>query len=299
MEAVNGKRIEIRHHRVHPELRRGARFVLEHPLHQRDMPVIDMAVGDNMHQLPGLQAGRDFAVATIAEALGSTPRTNGKMIVYADGTTLGTVGGGAAELQVTKDAVAQIKRGCNVLHHYNVGAETADDGMQCGGKLSVLIEVYRANPLLVVVGGGHVGRCLIRVAKQTGFDVLLFDDRPAEAVPESAALADRFIRVTDFAQDICAADVPAGAYFVICGHSHADDGIALKAALTKQAAYVGMLGSRRKMEALFTMLREQGVTEAQLAAVHTPIGLDLGGETPPEIAIAILAEILQVKNGLA
>ena len=95
------------------------------------------------------------------------------------------------------------------------------------------------------------------------------------------------------------ADVPAGAYFVICGHSHADDGIALKAALTKQAAYVGMLGSRRKMEALFTMLREQGVTEAQLAAVHTPIGLDLGGETPPEIAIAILAEILQVKNGLA
>ena len=72
-----------------------------------------------------------------------------------------------------------------------------------------------------------------------------------------------------------------------------------KAALTKQAAYVGMLGSRRKMEALFTMLREQGVTEAQLAAVHTPIGLDLGGETPPEIAIAILAEILQVKNGLA
>ena len=221
------------------------------------------------------------------------------MIVYADGTTLGTVGGGAAELQVTKDAVAQIKRGCNVLHHYNVGAETADDGMQCGGKLSVLIEVYRANPLLVVVGGGHVGRCLIRVAKQTGFDVLLFDDRPAEAVPESAALADRFIRVTDFARDICAADVPAGAYFVICGHSHADDGIALKAALTKQAAYVGMLGSRRKMEALFTMLREQGVTEAQLAAVHTPIGLDLGGETPPEIAIAILAEILQVKNGLA
>lgn len=250
-------------------------------------------------QLEARQAGRDFAVATIAEALGSTPRTNGKMIVYADGTTLGTVGGGAAELQVTKDAVAQIKRGCNVLHHYNVGAETADDGMQCGGKLSVLIEVYRANPLLVVVGGGHVGRCLIRVAKQTGFDVLLFDDRPAEAVPESAALADRFIRVTDFAQDICAADVPAGVYFVICGHSHADDGIALKAALTKQAAYVGMLGSRRKMEALFTMLREQGVTEAQLAAVHTPIGLDLGGETPPEIAIAILAEILQVKNGLA
>ena len=80
-------------------------------------------------QLEARQAGRDFAVATIAEALGSTPRTNGKMIVYADGTTLGTVGGGAAELQVTKDAVAQIKRGCNVLHHYNVGAETADDGM--------------------------------------------------------------------------------------------------------------------------------------------------------------------------
>ena len=177
--------------------------------------------------------------------------------------------------------MAQIERGCNVLHHYNVGAETADDGMQCGGKLSVLIEVYRANPLLVVVGGGHVGRCLIRVAKQTGFDVLLFRRPSGRGGAGIRGVGRPFYPGYGFcAGYLRSRGVPAGAYFVICGHSHADDGIALKAALTKQAAYVGMLGSRRKMEALFTMLREQGVTEAQLAAVHTPIGLDLGGADP-------------------
>ena len=171
------------------------------------------------------------------------------------------------------------------------------DGMACGGALQVFIEVYGTRPLLVVCGGGHVGTCVLRAAKLTGFELWLFDDRPQEAVAEAAALADRFFPVAgDFYEGIAAQAVSPGAFFVICGHSHTQDGEALHAALGKDAAYVGMLGSRRKIAALFERLRSLGVPQAQLDTVCTPIGFDLGGETPEELAIAILAQILLVKN---
>ena len=156
---------------------------------------------------------------------------------------------------------------------------------------------YGTRPLLVVCGGGHVGTCVLRAAKLTGFELWLFDDRPQEAVAEAAALADRFFPVAgDFYEGIAAQAVSPGAFFVICGHSHTQDGEALHAALGKDAAYVGMLGSRRKIAALFERLRSLGVPQAQLDTVCTPIGFDLGGETPEELAIAILAQILLVKN---
>ena len=227
-------------------------------------------------QLLARQQRTPYAVATIVEATGSTPRTEGKMLVYADGRSAGTIGGGLAELRAKKDAAS---------------------GMACGGALQVFIEVYGTRPLLVVCGGGHVGTCVLRAAKLTGFELWLFDDRPQEAVAEAAALADRFFPVAgDFYEGIAAQAVSPGAFFVICGHSHTQDGEALHAALGKDAAYVGMLGSRRKIAALFERLRSLGVPQAQLDTVCTPIGFDLGGETPEELAIAILAQILLVKN---
>ena len=142
-----------------------------------------------------------------------------------------------------------------------------------------------------------MGTCVLRAAKLTGFELWLFDDRPQEAVAEAAALADRFFPVAgDFYEGIAAQAISPGAFFVICGHSHTQDGEALHAALGKDASYVGMLGSRRKIAALFERLRSLGVPQAQLDTVCTPIGFDLGGETPEELAIAILAQILLVKN---
>ena len=124
------------------------------------------------------------------------------------------------------------------------------------------------------------------------FDIFGFD-----VIEKAAALADRFFPVAgDFYEGIAAQAVLPGAFFVICGHSHTQDGEALHAALGKDAAYVGMLGSRRKIAALFERLRSLGVPQAQLDTVCTPIGFDLGGETPEELAIAILAQILLVKN---
>lgn len=182
-------------------------------------------------QLLARQQRTPYVVATIVEATGSTPRTEGKMLVYADGRSAGTIGGGLAELRAKKDAADAIRCGKNRLVRYEVVPQAAASGMACGGALQVFIEVYGTRPLLVV-----------------------------------------------------------------CGHSHTQDGEALHAALGKDAAYVGMLGSRRKIAALFERLRSLGVPQAQLDTVCTPIGFDLGGETPEELAIAILAQILLVKN---
>lgn len=106
-----------------------------------------------------------------------------------------------------------------------------------------------------------------------------------------------FVRVEHIEHDILTAELPAGAFFVLCGHDHAVDGEALAAALQKSPRYIGMLASRRKIQSLFAKLKERGVTQEALDFVHTPIGLDLGGETPQELAVGILAQLLLVKNG--
>lgn len=248
-------------------------------------------------QLEARTQRRPYAVATIVEATGSTPRTEGKMLVYADSSSIGTIGGGIAELRAKKDAVEAIRSGKNALVHYEVVPQGAQAGMVCGGALQVFLEVWHVKPLLVVCGGGHVGTCVLRAAKLTGFELWLFDDRPAETIAEAVGLADRFFPTEhDFYEGVSAQEIPSGAFFVICGHSHAQDGEALHAALEKDAAYVGMLGSRRKIAAIFERLRGLGVLQSQLDTVCTPIGFDLGGETPEELAIAILAQILLVKN---
>ena len=250
-----------------------------------------------LEQLEARKQRKEYAVVTIVDAKGSTPRTEGKMLVYADGGSIGTIGGGVAELRAKKDAVEAIRSGKSKLMHYEVVPQGAKSGMVCGGELQVFIEIPHVKPLLAVCGGGHVGTCVLRAAKLTGFELWLFDDRPAETVAEAAALADRFFPVgSDIYAGIAAQTVSPGAFFVICGHGHAQDGEALRAALEKKAAYVGMLGSRRKIAAIFERLRGFGVSQEQLDGVCTPIGFDLGGETPEELAIAILAQILLVKN---
>lgn len=248
-------------------------------------------------QVAADKAGKTYATATIVETTGSTARSYGKLLVLEDGTTYGTIGGGVAELRAKRDALACIQNGQNLLKHYEVETSLADKGLTCFGGLTVFIEVFSAKPLLVVCGGGHVGTSLMRIAKLTGFDILLFDDRSEELIAEAVQLADRFVRVSSFETDVAAYDIRPGAYFVICGHSHLQDGEALKAALGKHASYVGMLGSQKKIQALFGRLMDQGISEEQLRTVYTPIGLDVGGETPQDLAVGILAQILMVRNG--
>ena len=150
---------------------------------------------------------------------------------------------------------------------------------------------------VVVCGGGHVGRNLLPMAKMVGFDVLLVDTRAPEIISEAVSLADRFERVSDFRSGLCALDIEPEAYYVLCAYSHAADCAALQAVLDKSWAYAGMVGSRTKIDSIFSQLRQKGYTNAQLSRVHTPIGLDLGGETPAEIAVAIMAQIIAIQHG--
>ena len=247
-------------------------------------------------QADKLKAGQDFAVVTIVESK-KLARTNGKMIVCPDGSISGTVGGGMWEMSAIQDALECLKTGKNAVKTYSFAKEFEEAGFRHDGEMTAFIEVCRNDSLrLVVVGGGHVGNAVIHAAKTVGFHVTLVDTRGEGEIGDSIRSADQFLQVPDFGA-VADLALPEGAYYVVSTYGHMVDGAALGGVLKRgDAAYVGMLGGRTKIRAIFQKLREAGIAEEALSAVHSPIGLDLGGETPEEIAIAVVGEILAVKN---
>ena len=161
----------------------------------------------------------------------------------------------------------------------------------------MLIEVVGKRPTLVMCGAGHVGVALMPVAKSVGFEVILVDSRPQEMIAKAISLADKFYPVNDHEEDIKNLPIAPGAYYVVAGPNHATDGAQMAGVLTKQGAYVGMIGGAPKINGIFKRLLEKGYTQEQLDQVYTPVGLDVSDERPEEIAISIMAEILMVKNG--
>lgn len=257
------------------------------------MTIIDIL----REQLHACEQNIPHALVTIAAADGKTTRTEGKMLVFEDGAPIGSVGGGAVEQLILCDARQAIRSGTGGLRSYDLNTQAAEAGVMCGGSLTVLIEVYHTRPTLVMCGGGHVGAAVMPLARTVGFEVILVDSRPPETMlPEALHAADRFVRVTDYEAGLRELDVGPGAYYVIAGPNHDSDGSALAGALTKGAAYIGMIGGAKKINAINARLLEKNFTQQELAAVHTPIGLDIGGERPEEIAISIMAEILMVRN---
>ena len=248
-------------------------------------------------QAQSLRNGQDFAVVTTVEAEGLA-RTSGKMLVYPDGTISGTVGGGMWEKASIHDALACIKAKKNDVNIYDFSDEMSRAGIRCQGTLRVFIEYCSSERTqLVVVGGGHVGHAVMRAAKEVGFVVTLVDTRGEAEIGDAIRVADRFIKMDNFG-DVATVDLPRNPYYVVSTYGHQVDGAALRGVLSrKDAAYIGMLGSTKKVNVIFSQLREAGVTQEQLDQIYAPIGLDLGGETPEELAVAIVAEILAVKYG--
>ncbi len=248
-------------------------------------------------QLHADKAGKNYAVVTIIGAEGSTPRSSGKMLVFADGKTIGTIGGGRVERLAGEDALRAIHSGTNMCREYSLTPTQDGIGMTCGGDVRVFIEVYLTRPQLVMCGAGHVGGALIKLAQFCGFEVTLLDTRPDEYIQDKIDLADHYVHAEDFHTGLMALELAPGAYITIATFGHAGDGDALEAALQKQAAYIGMVGSKGKVDALFANLREKGFSQAQFDSVYTPVGLDIGSETPEEIALSIMAEIMMLKKG--
>lgn len=236
------------------------------------------------------------ALATVTGVTGSTPaRVGAKMLVYADGTTLGTVGGGKLEAEVIKAARQAINNMEPLFSDYSLNADDVDGPcMICGGRVSVFIEPLLPASQLLIAGAGHVSRYVARLGKMLGFEVVVVDDRPEFANQELFPEADRLI-VNDIGQALAEYKITGNTCIVIVTRGHQYDEAALESVVNSNAAYIGMIGSEKKVKTIFDNLRRKGIKDAALDKVYAPIGLKIGGKTPPEIAVSILAEILQVR----
>jgi xanthine dehydrogenase accessory factor len=221
------------------------------------------------------------------------------MLVYPDGSIAGTVGGGASEYLVIKEALEAIKEGKSRLIGYALALEAGDlkaTGAVCGGEVQMFIEVISRPFNLIILGGGHVG---LKLSELCGFlDVpnIIVDNRKDYALKERFPYAVRVI-FGDYAKVWDELSVNENTCIVILTHGHIHDGVCLERALSTNAKYIGMIGSAQKVKEKFLKLREQGKDPAEDKRVFSPIGLDLGGNTPAEIALSIMAEILKLEYG--
>jgi xanthine dehydrogenase accessory factor len=249
--------------------------------------------------LDELRSGRRAVLATIVRASGSTPRTMGaRMLVRADGSCYGTIGGGAFEAMVVDDAKELLlaPEPAPALKRYAFTEKGEDAlGMACGGTAEVLLEAIGRGARLIVYGAGHVGQALARLAATVGFAPELVDDR-AEWCDAARAASLGSVWHCDAEYGSGAPALDASCYVAVVTRCHRTDRLALKHVLAGPLRYVGLIGSRRKKTVIFDELaRIDGVSPEALARVRCPIGLPIGGETPEEIAVSIVAELLQVK----
>jgi len=251
--------------------------------------------------LDEVKSGRRAVLATIVRASGSTPRTLGaRMIVRADGSTFGTIGGGAFEAMVAADSKELLARAepAPTLKRYTFTEQGEDAlGMACGGTAEVLLEAADLGARLIIFGAGHVGLALARLAATVGFAPELVDDRARFCDAARDASVGR-VWNCDAAFVSGVPPLDAGCYVAVVTRCHRTDRLALKHVLGRPLRYVGLIGSRRKKTVIFGELAsEDGVPSEEIARVRCPIGLPIGGETPEEIAVSIVAELLQVKHG--
>jgi xanthine dehydrogenase accessory factor len=237
-----------------------------------------------------LGQGRPCVVATVVLSMGSAPRRIGaRMIIERDGAITGTIGGGGLEKTVIADALRAQKRKKSELKTYSLQKK---DGIQvCGGKVGIFFEVLEPARQLIICGAGHIGLALSYLGKLLGFEVVVLDNRKAFANIARFPHADRVLAAR-YEAGLKRLGGGSGTFIVIVTHGHAFDGVCLEAALKMPTDYVGMIGSRRKIKDVFAWVKKKGIRPAALKRVHTPVGLDIGAETPEEIAVAIMAEIV-------
>jgi len=247
--------------------------------------------------LAARESGRPVALATIVKARGSVPRHAGsKMLIYADGDLLGTIGGGEMESRIRDEALVALKDGQPRLVPYSlVDPERGDPGV-CGGEVEIYVEPYRSPASVFVIGCGHVGRAVAGLASWLGYQVAIHDDRSELVGPD--AIPEANVRLTGTIDDALEAfDVTGNCYVVVVTRNVLVDRQILPRLLSTPAPYIGVIGSRRRWAETRRLLLEDGLDEADLNRFHSPIGLDLNAETPREIALSIMGEIIQFRRG--
>lgn len=242
-------------------------------------------------------AGRRAALATVVRANGSVPRREStRMLIYPDGSIEGTVGGGDLEHRVIQAGLQVLQDGrAQVLTYQFRDPERGDVGV-CGGEMEVFVERIQPEPTVVVVGGGHVGQAVAHLASWLGFRVVVSDDRAEFASPEAVPEADEVIHgpLAELPERM---PITPDTYVMLTTRGVPVDVEGLPPLLDTEAGYIGVIGSRRRWEVCAAQLAERGVPADKIERVRSPMGLELNAETPEEIAVSMLAEIIMLRRG--
>ena len=240
--------------------------------------------------------GTAGALCTIIKTKGSTPRKEGsKMLVYPDGRIVGSVGGGEVEGRVIQEAINALETGQSKIISYDLVDPHKGDPGVCGGTLEVFIDFLHTPDDIVVVGGGHVGRAVVHLAKWMGFRVILTDDREEYCTPESVPGADQYIHC-NLDELPSRYDFSSQTAIVLATRNNQVDISGLPEILGEPSAYIGVISSQRRWKLTEKQIINSGVKKERLQKIHAPIGLDIKADTPEEIALSIMAEIIMVKR---
>jgi xanthine dehydrogenase accessory factor len=241
-----------------------------------------------------LRNGYKVALCTIVEKKGSGPRNIGaKMIVYRDGRTLGSIGGGNLERIIMEEALkAMNKNESKTITLSLGGGEGIETGLICGGSIKVFIDIINPNPKLIIVGSGNVAKPLAEIANIVGFEITIVDDNPNTATKDRFPTANKIIINEDLAKGLNEANLDEESFIAIVHGDVNKEYEVLKNVLKGKARYIGLLGSRRKGAELKRKLIEDGFKEGDVERIKVPIGIDINAETPEEIAISIMAELI-------
>jgi xanthine dehydrogenase accessory factor len=245
-----------------------------------------------------LEAGRAFAVATVAETRGSVPgKAGAKLVVTADGAAFGTVGGAGLEEKVKAQCRRAIEERKGGLHSFDLMyyKEGALDSL-CGGSVRILVEYMAPIPHLLIAGGGHCGLEVARLCDQLGYAHSVLDDRAEYAAAERFPNARRRHHATpeEFLRD---ADLEPYSHVILVGWSHKIDTELLFNLVRKFPRWIGLISSKTKKLEMFRRLRARGIAEEELTRIVAPVGLPIGAESPPEIAVSILAQVIASVKG--
>jgi len=240
------------------------------------------------------KAGREFALVTVISDQDSTPRSRGaRMLVFPGGEIEFTVGGGELEALAIKEALKALEEG--VSRKITVSLNPQKSNALCGGEMELSIGVGKPRQKLLILGGGHVGKKIAELCEVIGLPYEIADDRGEFANRERFPLA-RQILAAPYPELFKKARIDENTFLVIVTRGHEHDEACLREALTTNAAYIGMIGSKHKVKALFAKLKQDGLDPEADPRVYSPIGLKLGDKTPGEIAVSVMAEILLIKS---
>ena len=237
--------------------------------------------------------GKTFCIVTVVESHGATPRKSGaRGLIFPDGTLEGTVGGGSIELEAIQFAQQTLKSKQPLLKKFNL-EDLHVGGMVCGGSMTLFFEPVLPDRILTIFGGGHVGRAVARVAFEAGWRIRVIDEREGVLDPQFFPQQAELIH-EKYASYLHDQNFGSNDWLVIVTPKHGNDEQVLEAVIHSAAAYIGMMGSPKKVKEVMNSLKGKGIAETILKKAHAPIGLNIGTETPGEIAVSIVAEMLSV-----